>query len=142
MDVYVAADDFEPTQFKNDFEFKGQLAIKLSSAAMPGVVKFLAAVRVNSVQYNGNVYRQGTLKSTFKLGTTQMKYIQPQDMEQIFLSSHELTSKFDSLVEESKKKSETQGKDIDNSTLFSCLLALATITYLLNRSKTSTLASN
>jgi len=57
MDVYVVSGNVrEPTQFSNDLELKGQTRVTLSSSAFPSFTQFTAAVRVNGLEYNGNVY--------------------------------------------------------------------------------------
>ncbi len=61
MDVYIIGGDNEPTQFKNDFEFRKQTYLKISSSSFPNLYTFVAAVRVSGIEYNGNIYHMTTL---------------------------------------------------------------------------------
>lgn len=72
MDVYLTAGlNSEPTQFKNDFELRKQNYIKISSSSFPSLNTFTAAVRVNGIEYNGNIYHQTAVKASFtKVVTT------------------------------------------------------------------------
>ena len=66
MDVYLSAGvNAEPTQFKNDFEFRKQSQVTIASSSFPSLTSFVAAVRVNGVEFNGNIYHQSVTKATF-----------------------------------------------------------------------------
>ena len=57
MDIFIASGlNAEPTQFKNDMEFRKQNSLVISSSSFPTLTRFVAAVRVNGIQYNGNVF--------------------------------------------------------------------------------------
>ena len=66
MDAYLVSGTVrEPTQFANDLEFKGQTQLTISSKAFPTLTSFTVAVRVNGIEYNGNVFHQHVLRAKF-----------------------------------------------------------------------------
>lgn len=57
MDIYISKGmNSEPTEFKNDLEFRKQSYLKFSSTSFPSFTRFVAAVRVNGIEFNGNIY--------------------------------------------------------------------------------------
>lgn len=57
MDVFISYGmTGEPTEFNNDLEFKKQNYLKISSSTFPTMTRFIAAVRVNGFEHNGNVF--------------------------------------------------------------------------------------
>ena len=65
LDVFVIAGDNEPTQFKNDLEFRTQKSVKISFASFPQLNTFVASVRVNGLSAGTNTYNQVTLTAKF-----------------------------------------------------------------------------
>lgn len=65
IDVWVGAGDSEPTKFNHDFEFLGRTSVKLSLASLPQLNTFVAAVRINGVQPNGNIFNSIQLTAKF-----------------------------------------------------------------------------
>lgn len=66
MDVYVVSGTTkEPTEFSNDLEFKRQTSLVLASQSFPSFTTFTAAVRVEGLEYNGNVFHQHVLRASF-----------------------------------------------------------------------------
>ena len=48
IDMFITVgDNSEPTQFKNDIEFRNQNSFIISLDSLPSLTKFVAAVRIN-----------------------------------------------------------------------------------------------
>ena len=82
LDVFVSAGDNEPTQFKNDLEFRGQKSVKISFSSFPQLNTFVASVRVNGVTAGTNTYNPVTLTAKFTVApVSAISYENPSTFE-------------------------------------------------------------
>ena len=77
MDIFISSRlDVDPNEFNpNEFELLRQSYIKLSSKAFPTLSKFVAAVRVNGIDFISNRYTQSKVRAEFNKKAVPTKII-------------------------------------------------------------------
>lgn len=66
LDIFITTDmTSDPNEFTNEIEIRKKSYFQISSAAFPKLQNFVAAVRVNGYQPNGNVFNASKLRVSF-----------------------------------------------------------------------------
>jgi hypothetical protein len=69
MTIYISSGlTNEPTEFNYDLAFKQVTSFRLDSSSFPSMNTFVMAVKIEGIEYNGNIFYQHIVNAWFNKG--------------------------------------------------------------------------